>query len=83
VERLSKIWHAVTFLTVLIFFTYFIFRSDAFNYARVWWWTFLSLVAVFWGGLLATIDLHTAEHFVFVVLLFVGWAVIVIIGVIV
>ena len=49
------------------------FKVRAFNYGRMCFWQMLSLFGVLWVGLISTLDLLTAEHLAYVILLFVGW----------
>jgi hypothetical protein len=81
VQRVSQLGHAVIFLFVLLAFIAFNYKTLTFNYTRIWLWTILSLLAVFWGGTLATLNLMTTKHVVYPVLLFIGWAFLVVTGI--
>ena len=58
-------------------------KFRAFNYARVWFWHMLSLCGVLWLGLMTTLDMLTVEHLSYIGLLFAGWFVMIVFGVLV
>jgi hypothetical protein len=51
-----------------------------FNYGRVLLWHFLGLVAVYWLAILATLNEVTSNNLAYVVILFVGWVGLAVVG---
>jgi hypothetical protein len=78
--RQSEIIHGALFLALMTCFAGFVYRKPAFNYPRAWFWYFLGLVAVIWTGLLATINQFASAHLAFVILLFSGYGVMIVVG---
>jgi hypothetical protein len=80
VERMSSVAHAFLYLSVMLAFIDFNYRTTTFNYDRIWLWTLLSLIAAFYGGALASLNLLTIKHVMFIILLFLGWVLIIGVG---
>jgi hypothetical protein len=83
VYRIDYFVHGFLFLTVLTLYTIFNYRVRTFNYGRVWMWNIVSLLSSIWVGTLAMADQLTATSTVFVVLLFIGFGVLILCGVLV
>jgi hypothetical protein len=79
--RYSQTFHAFIFLILFFLFTSAAFKLPTFNYKRAWMWNVVSHACVFWGALLATINMLSANHISLIVLLFFGWAMIILAGV--
>jgi hypothetical protein len=80
--RSDKLTHAILFLAFHVAYTATNAKLVGFSYARVWFWHLLSLMGVFWIALMATMDIVTDANLAWVCLLFTGWAVLVVFGVI-
>jgi hypothetical protein len=80
--RSNKITHAVLFLLFHIAYTVVNYKLMGFNYARVWFWHLLSLIGVFWIALMATMDILTDHNLAWVCMLFIGWGIIFLFGLI-
>ena len=74
--------HGFLYLILMLGYIALNWRIKAFNYPRIWMWHFLSLFAVIWISLLALMDLLYEEHTAFVIWLFVGWVVLITVGIV-
>jgi hypothetical protein len=72
--------HTVCFLMLFVAYILSNARFKAFNYKVLWGWHVTSLICILWLEILNLCDRLTTEHMAYVILLFVGWAVIVIIA---
>jgi hypothetical protein len=80
--RSNAFAHEFTYLILFAAYIAVNYRIKAFNYPRLWMWHFLGLIGVLWIALLATLNSLASSHVVFVVLLFTGWGILAIIGLI-
>lgn len=81
--RVRKMEHGIIFIIVMLNYVLAMFKIRAFNYDRVRMWHIITLICVLWLAILTVVDLNTAEHLAWVVLMFVGWGVFIIAGVII
>jgi hypothetical protein len=68
------------FLLLWTFFIVFNWYAKAFNYGRTYLWHFIGLLVVYWLALLAILNNTTKETLVFVVVLFIGWGIMILVG---
>jgi hypothetical protein len=81
VYRTNEGAHAILFMFSFVMYLIFNIKHKAFGYERVWMWHVLSLFGVLWLALLATINYFLGGYnIVYTVLLFLGLAVLVVIG---
>ncbi len=71
------------FLIFIGLYVAFNYRTQIFNYDRIWHWNFLALVGCMWTALISMLDESTSEHIAYVILLFLGWGVIRIVGIVI
>jgi hypothetical protein len=58
-------------------------KLPTYNYERVWFWNLLAHFAVIWIALLTILNQLTNDNLIWVVCLFAGWGVILVIGIVV
>ena len=73
-QGIEPISHGVVFSVLILAFAIFTLKTRPFNYTRCNLWEFLSLMAVFYFSLLATICLGAEQtHYAWFISLAVGW----------
>jgi hypothetical protein len=80
VGKSEFIVHTVLYFLLFIAFLLSNVWIKAFNYRKLCGWHVVSLVCLLWLEILNVCDKLTSEHFAYVILLFVGWAFIIVIG---
>jgi hypothetical protein len=75
--------HSAMYLVVLTAYIIFSYKFTTFNYKQVWLWNLISLCGVSWLAFLALMDRITSEHTAYVVLMFVGWVLLAVAGVLI
>jgi hypothetical protein len=76
----SGIAHAMIFFCLTLAYFLHSLRFKAFNYARMSMWHSLSLLGVYWLAFSNVLDRISSPNYAFVILLFAGWGIILIIG---
>jgi hypothetical protein len=72
--------HLILFLLFTLAFFIHSLRFNAFNYARLSMWHRISLGGVYWLAFMNTLDNFTDANMAYIILLFGGWGVCLIIG---
>jgi hypothetical protein len=65
--------HVFVYFFAFIIYLLINLKVKAFNYGVLWVWQVTSIFCVIWLEFLIILDTMTTEHFVYVILLFVGW----------
>jgi hypothetical protein len=68
------------FVCLWTFFITFAWKVKAINYGRLHLWNLIGLLAVYWLASLALLNNLTGITLAYVIALFVGWGVLVIVG---
>jgi hypothetical protein len=80
VERVNSLAHGVVYLTLLAVYIMFSYKLETYNYDRIWLWNVLALTGAFWTSSLAVIETRHSHDLAYVIILFSGYLVIVIVG---
>ncbi|CAG9313848.1 unnamed protein product [Blepharisma stoltei] len=74
IKRAQSTVHAVLFVAVLICYVIFVHKYKPYNYQRYSWWEFISLIAVIWLSILATINAEiNGSSYGWIMTLLAGW----------